>query len=227
MKKDYLLPSSIIVAALLIGVAIIYSVGSKSLPSRNVEQGNSDFDASNLLALTKEDVALGNLEAPITIIEYSDFQCPFCGFFYTNVESLLKENYISTGKVKLVYRHFAFLGEESSAAAAASECAKDQGKFWKFHDFLFDNEIKDNREHNGNLNRDLFMSIASDLGLNQNTFAVCLDSGKYTQKVENDLASGKKVGVRATPTTFINGQKVEGALPYSEFKKIIDQELAK
>ncbi len=225
MKKDYFLPASILIAALVIAGAIVYRVGSQSAPTG--QQENLDFTGADPLALTNEDVVLGNMDAPVTIIEYSDFQCPFCGLFFVKIVSSLKEDYIATGKAKFVYRHFAFLGSESSAAAEASECAKDQGKFWRFHDFLFNNEIKDNRENNGNLNRSLFMSIASDLDLDQNTFASCLDGKKYAQKVKNDLLSGQKAGARATPTTFVNGQKIEGVLPYSDFKNIIEQALAK
>lgn len=225
MKKDYFLPASILIAALVIAGAIVYRVGSQSAPTGQRE--NPDFTGTDPLALTKEDVVLGNMDAPVTIIEYSDFQCPFCGLFFVKIGSLIKEDYIAMGKAKMVYRHFAFLGPESSAAAEASECAKDQGKFWKFHDFLFNNELKDNRENNGNLNRSLFASIVSDIGLDQNAFTSCLDSGKYIQKVKNDLLSGQRAGVKATPTTFINGQKVEGVLPYSDFKSIIEQALAK
>lgn len=226
MKKDYFLPASILIAALLIAGAIVYQVGSQSAPAGQQENlGLAAID--DLLVLTKEDVVLGNMDAPVTIIEYSDFQCPFCGLFYVKVEPLVKEDYIAAGKARLVYRHFAFLGSESRAAAEASECAKDQGKFWKFHDFLFNSELKDNRENNGNLNRSLFMSIASDLDLDQNAFSSCLDSGKYAQKIKDDFLFGQKAGVKATPTTFINGQKVEGMLPYSDFKAVIEQALVK
>jgi len=226
-NQDYLLPASILIAGVLVAGAVIYSTGLKA--TGNVPTGDTGLEvvSGEALNLTAEDVILGDPNAPVTIIEYSDFQCPFCGRFYSQAESLIKENYIQNGKVKFVYRHFAFLGPESHAAAEAVECAKDQGKFWQYHDALFEAEIKDGQEHNGNLNRQLFVSLAQTLGLDTTEYAACLDGGKYAQKVDADYDGARSLGVQATPTVFVNGQKVEGALPYANFKILIDAELAK
>jgi protein-disulfide isomerase len=112
------------------------------------------------------DVILGDPNAPVTVIEYGDYQCPFCARFYTDIEPLIRDQYIKTGKVKMVFRNYPFLGPESTAAAEAVECAKDQGKYWEFHDALYAAEAIDGREHNNNLNRELFLTIAQDLKLN-------------------------------------------------------------
>jgi protein-disulfide isomerase len=226
-NQNYLLPASILIAGVLVAGAVIYSAGTGNANPSQLGASAEETVSGEALELNSGDVVLGDLNAPVTMIEYSDFQCPFCGRFYSQTENLIKENYIKDGKVKFVYRHFAFLGPESRAAAEAVECAKDQGKFWQYHDVLFDAEIKDGQEHNGNLNRDLFVSLAQNLGMNTADFAACVDSKKYADKVESDYAGAQSLGVRATPTVFINAQKVEGALPYAQFKVIIDAELAK
>ncbi len=230
MNKDYFLPASVLIAGVLISGAVIYNAGLKgAAPSgnqpANISNPNPSPEVS--LKLNSEDVILGDAGAPVTVIEYGDFQCPFCGRFFSQTEPLLKENYVRTGKVRFVYRHFAFLGPESVESAKAAECAKDQGKFWQFHDALFSAEIQDGQERNGNLNVSLFKSIAGQLKMNLDSFSVCLASNKYADKVQKDYQSGIAAGAQATPTIFINGQKVEGAVPFSNFKTIIDNLLTK
>lgn len=228
MKNEYILPASILTAAVLIAGAVIYTAGLPGAVDNNAVGGNKPVAIdSNVLKLTKDDVILGDPNAPVTVIEYSDFQCPYCGRFFSQTEGQVRENYIKTNKVKLVYRHFAFLGEESKAGAQATECAKDQGKFWDFHDALFTAEMKDGQENSGNLNRGLFMTLASQLKMNAAEFGSCLDSKKYADKVSADYAGAQAVGVQATPTIFVNGTKVEGAVPYEQFKATIDAALAK
>ncbi len=228
MNKEYILPASILIAAVLIAGAVIYTAGLPGALDNGANGGNKPVVVTgDALKLTSGDVVLGDLSAPVTVIEYSDFQCPFCGRFFSQTESQVRENYIKTNKVKFVYRNFAFLGAESKAAANAAECAKDQGKYWDFHDALFTAEIKDGQESNGNLNRSLFMSIASQLKLNADQFGSCLDSNKYAEKVAADYAGAQTLGVQATPTLFVNGTKVEGAVPYEQFKATIDAALAK
>ncbi len=226
MNKETFLPASILIAGVLIAGAVIYSTGIKSSPAAPDVQ-KPEILSGEELNLTKDDVVLGDINAPVTLIEYSDFQCPFCGRFFSQTESLIKENYIKTGKVKFVYRHFAFLGPESRAAANAAECAKDEGKFWQYHDELFNEELRDGQENSGNLNKALFVQIAKYLGLNLDKFSACLDSNKYAKKVSNDYSVAQKIGVRATPTSFVNGKKFEGALPFDQFKSAIDRALSK
>jgi protein-disulfide isomerase len=111
------------------------------------------------------DVILGDTKAPVTVIEYGDYQCPFCARFFTDVEPLLREQYIKTGKVRMIFRNYPFLGNESIAAAEAAECAKDQGKFWDFHDALYTAEHQDGRENNGNLTNQAFYQLADSIKL--------------------------------------------------------------
>src|SRR3989344_683479 len=161
--KDFLLPASILVAGLLVAGAVIYSTGSGTLngPANIVDVvSNSD--------LSDDDVVLGNPDAKAAIVEFGDYQCPFCGRFLSEVEPKIRDEYIKTGKVKMVYRDFAFLGPESQGAALASQCAAEQGKFWAYHDALYQAEVADGKEHNGNLSSAFLKSLASDLGLDKN-----------------------------------------------------------
>jgi protein-disulfide isomerase len=225
-NPDYMLPVSILIAGVLIAGAVLYKNPSGSGAPLGQDPGPQVVSGEGL-ELNAGDVILGDPNAPVTLIEYSDFQCPFCGRFYSQTEPLIKENYVQTGKVKFVYRHFAFLGPESRAAANAVECAKDQGAFWQFHDEIFEAEIRDGREHNGNLDRPLFLSIAQGMGFDMAEYTSCLDTNKYADKVESDYAVAQTLGVAATPTIFVNDKMIEGALPYENFRLIIEQELAK
>lgn len=167
---------------------------------------------------------LGDKNAKVEVVEFGDFQCPFCGKFYTEVEKQLIKDYVDTGKVKFAFRHYAFLGQESTDAAIASECANEQGKFWEYHNYLYENQQGENQ---GAFSKDNLKKFAASLGLNTSQFNTCLDSGKYAKNVTDDFADGQKAGVSGTPATFINGQLVSGAQPYTSFKTVIDQELSK
>jgi len=167
-----------------------------------------------------DDAILGDKNAPITIIEFSDFECPFCERFYSQTLPLIKKNYIDTGKAKLVYRDFPLsFHPNAQKAAEAAECAGEQGKYYEMHDLLFEKGVS------GGINA--FKQYAKDLGLDITKFNECLDSGKYAVEVQKDFRDGQSYGVSGTPTFFINGIEVVGAQPYSVFEQIIEQELKK
>ena len=172
-------------------------------------------------ASVDDDPSLGKEDAPVTIVEFSDFQCPFCGRFEKDTFGKIKEEYIDTGKVKLVFRDFPLTSIHPYAqkAAEASECADEQGKFWKYHDKLFENQEA--------LTVDDLKKYADDLNLNNDKFEKCLDNGDMEKEVQNDIDDGTKYSVTGTPAFFINGVILEGAQPFENFKKIIDEELAK
>lgn len=162
-----------------------------------------------------DDPQKGSSNAKVTIIEFSDFQCPFCGRAQTTVKQIL-ETY--GNDVRLVFRDFPLgFHENAQKAAEAAECADDQGKFWEYHDLLFENqqalEIADLKDY------------AFDLDLSTRKFNDCLDSGKYEQEVKDDMDDGIAAGVRGTPAFFINGRSLVGAQPFKNFKKVIDEEL--
>lgn len=230
---NWLLPASILTAALLIAGSVIYSTGIKNIqPSQQEAKVN---EGPQLIApkINSNDVVLGKDNAPVTIIEFGDFQCPFCAKFYKETGILIQKNYIDTGKVKIVFKTLAILGNESINSSLAVLCAKDQNKFWEFHDAIYNVEYAElekylagqgpNSENNGNLNRDLFKKIATDLKMNANDFLSCYDSKKY-QKVLNDNLQEAQSSMDSvsTPTVFINGKLVKGAQPYAVFSSVID-----
>jgi len=222
-KNSWFLPVSIILAAILISVSIIYVAGGGGQPSDQSEE-----PSDSVAEISPRDVILGDPDAPVSVIEYSDFQCPYCGLFYKNVSIPLREDYVKSGEVKVVARTFSFLGVESFKAAEAAECAKDQGEFWNYHDLLYDAESVDGRENNGNLNRDLFISLADQLDLNRDEFISCIDSNKYANQVQQDSNEARQSGIKGTPTVFLNGQQISGTqlYDYASFSSLIDNILA-
>lgn len=165
-----------------------------------------------------DDPVLGDEDAPVTIIEFSDFQCPFCKRFYDETFDRIKEEYVRTGKVKIVYRDFPLdFNPDAQKAAEAGECADDQGQFWAMHDMIFDNQE--------NIKVDDLKGYAEDLGLDTEEFNDCLDSGKHTEEVKADLNDGATGGVSGTPAFFIDGELISGAQPFEVFKAVIDAAL--
>lgn len=167
---------------------------------------------------------LGKANAPVTLVEFGDFKCQFCGRFFRDTLPSIKKDYIDTGKVKFYYNDFAFLGTESIRAAEAAKCAEDQNKFWEYHDYLY--TILTNGEQVSFSDANL-KKFAGEINLNQNSFNSCLDSKKYEQAVKDETDRGRNYGVNATPTSFINGEMVRGAVPYESIKAKIEEELKK
>ena len=163
-----------------------------------------------------DDPAHGPVDAPVVMIEFSDFNCPYCGRFARETLPLLRENY--DGRIRFVYRDFPILGDSSLQAAIAAECADDQGAFWDFHDLLFENQ--------GGFNQELFIRFGEELGLDIEQFTVCQDDPATRDEIGGDFAVAQRLGVSGTPTFFINGRPVVGAQPYEVFQSVIDEELA-
>ncbi|MDO8676851.1 MAG: DsbA family protein [Candidatus Azambacteria bacterium] len=220
--NKFLIPGAIVLAAVVIAVAVIYSVNG---PSVGDKKGNSGTAAIGALPeVSSTDFVLGDKNAPVTIIEYGDFQCPFCGKFFKETEPTLREKYIKTGKVKFIYRDFAFLGPESTLAANAAKCAGEQGKFWEYHDYLYSNQVGENQ---GTFSKDNLKGFAKVVGLDKEKFNSCLDLEKYNDAVSKETKAGGEAGVTGTPANFINGVLYAGALPTNNFTQIIDAELTK
>ncbi len=163
-----------------------------------------------------DDPALGPEDAPVVIIEFSDYQCPYCRRFRLQTLDKILENY--GDKVRFVYRDFPLeqIHPYAVSAAIAAECADEQGKFWPYHDKLFEG---------GKFGDDVYLQYAEELGLDIDEFARCLKEQRYLDEVMKDLKDGIEAGVRGTPTFFINGIPLVGAVPYSYFQQIIEQEL--
>lgn len=167
-----------------------------------------------------DDPIKGNKNAPITIIEFSDYQCPFCTRAEPTIKQVL-ETY--KDKVRFIYRDFPLgFHQYAQKAAEASECADEQGKFWEYHDLLFEKQSEWSSEGITKLKE-----YALNLGLDAKQFNECLDSGKMASEVQKDFNDGQQAGVSGTPAFFINGRLVSGAQPFSAFKQVIDEELNK
>jgi len=181
------------------------------------------------LKLGNEGVIEGDENAGIELIEFSDFECPFCGRFYTQTLSQIKKDYIDTGKVKMIYKDFPLSFHPSAMKAAiAGECAKEQGKFWELHDKIFDNQ-QAWANQGPIVSIPLFKQYASDLGLDENQFNTCLDEDKYADEVQEDIGEAGSL-VSGTPTFLIGNEKdgytvLVGAQPYQAFKQILDERL--
>lgn len=177
--------------------------------------------------------AKGKADAPITIVEFSDFQCPFCRQFYNTTYPQLLDNYINKGTVKIVYRNFPLsFHAQAQTSANAAECANEQGKFWEMHDKLFEEQNKlDGGDAKTGPVKSTVSYTADDLkkwakdilGVDATKFNSCLDAKKYDAKVNADFAAGSAVGVSGTPSFYINGKQIVGAQPFEVFKAAIDE----
>ena len=166
---------------------------------------------------------MGNPNAPVKIIEYADFQCPYCMHYWQATEAQIIQNYVATGKVYYEYRSVGgFLGPESADAANAAYCAADQNKFWDYHDILFANWTGENA---GDFTPDKLRQYASAIHLNLDQFNTCLNTGAHNDQVTQDIIAAKAAGVHGTLAFIINGKLVVGAQPYSSFQQEIDAAL--
>jgi protein-disulfide isomerase len=172
-------------------------------------------------AIPHQGTTLGNPDAPLTIVEYSDFLCPYCKQAALETMPQIEEEYIATGKVKLVFKHFVVHGEEAEIAAGAAECASQQNAFWEYHDALFLNNER------VTFNSENLKRLAETLGLDAEAFNACLDSEAYMDKLVADADEARRRGVGSTPTFFVGQTKIEGAKSYADFKKAIEDELAR
>ena len=207
--------------AAIIAIGIIASYSSTPSETVNLDMGRTHGDVSTAMGSP----ILGDPAAPITIVEFGDYQCSSCYNWFHKEKPAIYENYIATGKANLVFVDLAVLGRDSPIAAQASYCAEDQGMYWEYHDLLYNSQ--EPKIDNGWANSERLKAFAFSLGLDLDLFGSCLDSGKYTKRVQYNVSEAKKHGARATPTFIIVGpdnqqEQFQGGQPYSTFKKIMD-----
>jgi protein-disulfide isomerase len=219
-SNNYGVIVSIVIGAWIIGASILLAgwwIAQRVNPSSQVASTPlTDVKVPDSAAV------LGSRDARVTIIEYADYQCPFCGQWEKSVYPQLKAAYLDTGKAKFIYQDYAFLGEESILASEAAKCAGDQGKYWEYHDILFANQKGENQ---GAFVAANLVKFANQIGLNEADFKACTDSRKHKTDVELETQQGIGYGVQATPTIFINGQKFEGVLPWTAYQAAIESAL--
>lgn len=172
---------------------------------------------------------LGDPNAPITLIEFGDYQCYFCNQFFHTTEDELFKNYVETGKVKVIFKDYTIIGPDSITAAHAAHCADEQGQFWKYHDTLYNNW---NGENNGWASSENLLRFASDIGLNIDQFSQCMIDSKHAPIIANSNQDAKDLGLTGTPAFFVIGPdnkvtKIGGAQPYDVFERIFNSELKK
>lgn len=244
-------PMSMIIGAIIISLSILISGGvieikgiTKGTASAGVvlqptnpptqqAAAPAPEDTSPKQVSVDDDAVLGDKNAPITLIEFSDYECPFCKRHFDQTLPQLKKDYIDTGKVKMVFRDFplSFHDPMATTEAIAANCAREQGGDTAY--FEFHNEMFKRTTSNGNgLSKDKIYTIATDLGLNTDNLKSCVESEKYKDEVTKDIADGSASGVSGTPGFFIGksspdgkitGSPLVGAQPYAAFKTIIDQ----
>jgi protein-disulfide isomerase len=204
-------------AGILLGY-IVWGVDSPAATAQTANQPVTQPDEFRRYDIPIENsYAIGPADAPITIVEFSDYQCPYCRRWHDEVYEPLLAAY--PGKIRMVYRHLplASIHPDATSAAEAAMCAGEQDAFWLFHEKLFSGE---------SLGNSVYIQYAQELGLNMNDFESCIDNRKYQQVVDEDLNFAIDLGLRSTPTFFVNGLMVIGAQPLDFFKNVIDKELA-
>ena len=205
-----------------VGVLAILLVATFFINSNETSQTGNTIQEEQVVQRVQvsldDDTIKGDSNAPVTIVEFSDYECPYCARFYSQTLKLIEEKYIDTGKVKFAYRDFPLSSHRNAQKAAeAAECAGDQGKYYEMHDKLFESGVSQGVES--------FKQYASQIGLDTTEFNDCLDSGKNYDEVQKDLRDGSAAGVRGTRAFFINGIPLSGAQPFGAFEQLIEQEL--
>jgi protein-disulfide isomerase len=211
----------IAVGYLLWGSGLVFDKGSQTASQADVPVVEAPVEAQP--EFVRYDVpseghyAIGPEDAPIVIVEFSDYQCPYCRRWHEQVYQPLLNEY--PGQIRLVYRHLPLtsIHPDAFSAAEAAMCAGEQNAYWPFHEKLFSSE---------SLGNSMYIQHAQELGLDMTTFEACLADHKYQEAVQSDLDFAVNLGVRSTPTFFINGLAIVGAQPLDVFKQVIDQELA-
>jgi protein-disulfide isomerase len=236
-------PISILIGSILISISILISGGAVKIKGFNAGTGGTTVPLASTIPTAAapaepttatvsidDDPVLGNPDAPVTIVEFSDYECPFCKRHYDQTHGQLVKNYVDTGKVKLVFRDLPlpFHDPMATTEAIAATCAKDQGgdaAYWKLHDTMFEKTTS-----NGDgLTKDQLNEFAREQGLNEANFKSCVDSEKFKDEVAKDLADAGAIGATGTPSFVIgnsghevSGKLIVGAQPYAAFQVAID-----
>ena len=221
MKSIFIIIPIILFVVIGSGYALYFSENDEN--SINLDMGRQVGDVNTSLGSP----LLGSASAPITIIEFGDYQCPKCKEWFLSTKPDIITNYIDTGKANLIFVDIAFLGIDSMPASRASYCAEEQGRYWDYHAFLYSNQMGID---NGWANIDSLKGYANNLGFDMDLFVSCMDSGKYKKRVQFNTEESQKNGVTGTPTFIIVGpqgqqERIIGPQPFSVFEKTIDSML--
>ena len=203
---------------------------SKIIQPENIDQTKTSGSKIDLsLFSAKATTLLGSPSATVTLIEFGDYQCFYCNKFFHNTESGIVKNYLDTGKVKMIFKDYTIIGEDSLSAAHASHCANEKGKFWEYHDALYNHWTGEN---NGWASFENLIEIAKQTGLDEEGFRECMQEGRYDSVIEESNSHARTLGITGTPAFFVIGSnnlvtKISGAQSYEVFEKIFESELKK
>jgi protein-disulfide isomerase len=210
-KRSGLQKYGLIVGAVVVAVVAVAAIALLGPGDDSSQPGDVSLDKS-----------LGAEDASVVVVEYADFQCPYCEQFATGAGQQLKADYVDQGQVRLVFRHLAFIGDESTWAAEASECANEQGAFWEYHDKLFAEQAGENE---GAFSKDNLKRFAAELGLESGQFDECLDSGEYRSKVRDDVNEAQRRRINSTPSLLVDGRFIQNGSNYQVLQAAIEAAL--
>ena len=233
-RRRVIIPAAIAAAAALVALVLVAApmlgdTSDSDAPASDVREQPrtppaSDDPLAAVVRRTPDDpMAIGKVDAPVVMVNYSEFQCPFCGKFARDTEPTLIKKYVENGTLRIEWRDFPYLGPESTTAAHAGRAAAAQGQFWAFHDAMFADQPPPN---SGRLTEKYLSSIAGKAGLDIDRFRRDLSSQKIAAAVRRDTEEGQSIGVTGTPAFLINGRPVMGAQPISVFTELIEQAAA-
>ena len=222
--------AGIAVACIFCGVLMVNMINSETTPVlAETPQKQTEITKIQSLSVFTDNASpiLGNPNAPITMVEFGDYQCTFCSKFFHETENSIITNYIKTGKVKILFKDYIILGQDSMNAANAAHCANDQKLFWEYHSMLYNNWAGENT---GWADLAHLHEFANTLGLDMDVFSTCMSDLKWNELVNLSSKDGQKLGVSGTPTFFVIDQnndviKIVGAQHYDVFKQIFDSVL--
>ena len=229
-SNPYVIPAAIVVAGALIAGAVVFSQnsdisksGTASIVGDQVLTDENPAPKPLNISIDLNDwPAIGNTDAPVVLAEYADFACPYCAKFAADTLPSIKKDYVDTGKILLIYKDFPVVGGDRAAEAA--HCAREQGKYWEYHNLLFEKQSSDRGTWN---TAETHRAYAESLGLDADALVSCFNDRKYQSKVQASAAEAMQNGGQGTPFFIVNKTPISGAQPYSVFQAAIEAELAK
>tara|TARA_Y100000996_G_scaffold12025_1_gene9607 strand:- start:354 stop:1151 length:798 start_codon:yes stop_codon:yes gene_type:complete len=236
-NKRTLHATSLGIGAMIAGICIVgisfglgnFSESSEQLIEKQISQEPQPPEQISVETFVHHgSPVLGKSDAPITLVEFGDYQCHFCNVFYHNTEHEILENFVTTGKVNVIFKDYTIIGQDSVNAAHAAHCAGEQGKFWQYHNTLYDNW---SGENNGWASNENLRKFAQQVELDMDTFTQCNIDGKYAQLISTSNNDAQKLGITGTPAFYVISsntgevQRIQGAQPYEVFEKIFNSML--
>ena len=239
-KKNTIHGPSIAVGAAITAVCVIAifslsfgNIDEQGLIETKIIETKTVSDPTEISINTLIDNAspiLGNPNAPITLIEFGDYQCHFCNVHFHNTQSALLENFVATGKVNIIFKDYTIIGKDSVSAAHGTHCAKEQKKYWEYHDILYNNWTGENNGWAGSVN---LIKYANELGLDSELFIECMNSLRHTDLIKQSTSDAQALGLTGTPAFFVYDKKnnyvqlISGAQPYQSFERVFNSILEK